>query len=225
MMQKNLLIVGAGEFADIAFEYFTFDSDYTVVGFAVEQEYLEETSKFDLPVVALETVDSVFPKDSVEVHVAVTSTNLNQVRERLIGMMRGKGYRFANYVSSHAFVWRTATLGENVFIFENNVIQHGVTIGDGVVLWSGNHIGHQSRIEDFCFLSSHVVISGYCTIGRRSFLGVNCTLADHVSIASDSFIGLASVLNKSVQEPGQIMTGNPAVASKVTAYRYFKVKP
>jgi FlaA1/EpsC-like NDP-sugar epimerase len=78
MMQKNLLIVGAGEFADIAFEYFTFDSDYTVVGFAVEQEYLEETSKFDLPVVALETVDSVFPKDSVEVHVAVTSTNLTR---------------------------------------------------------------------------------------------------------------------------------------------------
>lgn len=224
-MTKNLLIVGAGEFADIAFEYFTVDSDYTVVGFAVDQDYLEEASKFELPVVALESVESVFPKDSVEVHVAVTSTRLNQVRERLIAMMREKGYRFASYVSSRAFVWRTATLGENVFIFESNVVQHGVKIGDGVVLWSGNHIGHQSRIEDFCFLSSHVVISGYCTIGRRSFLGVNCTLADNVSIAADSFIGLGSVLNKSVDEPGQIMMGNPAVASKVSAYRYFKVKP
>lgn len=36
-MAKNLLIVGAGEFADIAYEYFTVDSDYTVVGFAVER--------------------------------------------------------------------------------------------------------------------------------------------------------------------------------------------
>lgn len=224
-MTKSLLIIGAGEFADIAYEYFTVDSDYTVAGFAVEAAYLGETTKFDLPVVALETVESVFPPDSVEVHVAVTSTALNQVRERLFGILRAKGYRFANYVSSRAFVWRTAQLGENVFIFENNVVQHGVVIGDGVVLWSGNHIGHQSRIGDFCFVSSHVVISGYCSIGRRSFLGVNATFADHVSIAADSFVGLASVLNKSVDDPGQILTGNPAVASKVSAYRYFKVKP
>lgn len=224
-MKKNLLIVGAGEFADIAYEYFTVDSDYNVVGFAVETDYLTDDIKFDLPVVDLAEIETRFPPDTVEVHVAVTSTQLNQVRERLVGLMRAKGYRLASYVSSHAFVWRTVTLGENVFIFENNVIQHGVKIGDGVVLWSGNHIGHQSRIEDFCFVSSHAVISGYCTIGRRSFLGVNCTFADHVSIAADSFIGLGSVLNKSVEEPGQIITGNPAVASKVTAYRYFKVKP
>lgn len=224
-MKKNLLIIGAGEFADIAHEYFTVDSDYAVVGFAVEKDYLTETAKFGLPVVALETVETAFSQDSVEVHVAVTSTGLNQVRERLVGLIRAKGYRFANYVSSRAFVWRTAVLGENVFIFENNVVQHGVQIGDGVVLWSGNHIGHQSRIGDYCFVSSHVVISGYCTIGRRSFLGVNATFADHVSIAPDTFVGLASVLNKSVEEPGQILTGNPAVASKVSAYRYFKVKP
>lgn len=224
-MTKNLLIVGAGEFADIAYEYFAVDSDYTVVGFAVEAAYLADTTKFGLPVVALETVETVFSPDSVAVHVAITSTSLNQVRERIFGIVRAKGYRFANYISSRAFVWRTAQLGENVFIFENNVIQHGVLIGDGVVLWSGNHIGHQSRIGDFCFVSSHVVISGYCAIGRRSFLGVNATFADHVSIPADTFVGLASVLNKSIEEPGQILTGNPAVASKVSAYRYFKVKP
>jgi carbonic anhydrase/acetyltransferase-like protein (isoleucine patch superfamily) len=53
-----------------------------------------------------------------------------------------------------------------------------------------------------------VVISGYCAIGRRSFLGVNATFADHVSIPADTFVGLASVLNKSVEDPGQILTGN-----------------
>jgi sugar O-acyltransferase (sialic acid O-acetyltransferase NeuD family) len=224
-MAKSLLIIGAGEYADIAYEYFTVDSDYTVVGFAVEAAYMGQASKFGLPVVALEAVEDHFSVESVEVHVAVTSTALNQVRERLVGILRAKGYNFANYISSRAFVWRTAKLGENVFIFENNVVQHGVQVGDGVVLWSGNHIGHQSRIGDFCFVSSHAVVSGYCTIGRRSFLGVNATLADHVSIPADTFVGLASVLNKSFEEPGLILTGNPALASKVSAYRYFKVKP
>lgn len=224
-MSGKLLIIGAGEFADIAYEYFTVDSDYEVVGFAVEAEYLTETEKFGLPVVALEEAESQFPPAQVSAHVAVTSTQLNRVRARLIELARAKGYTLANFVSPHAFVWRTASLGDNVFIFENNVIQHGVTIGDGCVIWSGNHIGHQTRIGDYCFLSSHVVISGYCSIGRSCFLGVNASFADNVALADDSFVGMAAVVNKSVKEPGQILNGNPAAPSRVTAYRYFKITP
>ena len=36
---RKLVIVGAGEFAEITYEYFTFDSEYEVVAFAVEKEY------------------------------------------------------------------------------------------------------------------------------------------------------------------------------------------
>lgn len=221
---KKLLLIGAGEFADIAYEYFTHDSGYEVVGFAVEAAFLTETEKFGLPVVALEDAENQFAPHEVEAHVAVTSTKLNRVRERLVGMVRDKGYRLANYISSRAFVWRTASLGENVFVFENNVVQHGVTLGNGVVLWSGNHIGHQSTIGDFCFLSSHVVVSGYCTIGRRSFIGVNASLADNITLGEDCFVALAAVVNKNFPDPGLILSGHHAEPSRVSAYRYFKIK-
>lgn len=69
--------------------------------------------------------------EDVEVHVAITSTNLNQVHERLFENLKRKGYKFANYVSSQAFVWQTIEVGENAFIFENNVVQHGVKVGVG----------------------------------------------------------------------------------------------
>ena len=36
---KKLVIVGAGEFGEIAYEYFTEDSPYKVVAFAVERQY------------------------------------------------------------------------------------------------------------------------------------------------------------------------------------------
>ncbi len=35
MPQKNLVIVGDSAFAEVAYEYFTHDSPYTVVAFAV----------------------------------------------------------------------------------------------------------------------------------------------------------------------------------------------
>ncbi|MEX0285124.1 MAG: acetyltransferase [Paracoccaceae bacterium] len=223
-MSNPLLIIGAGEFADIAYEYFTVDSDYDVVGFAVEAEYLDETEKFGLPVVALEEAQEHFAPDTVAAHVAITSTKLNRVRARLIGITRDKGYTLANFISPRAMVWRTATLGDNVFIFENNVVQHGVQIGDGVVLWSGNHIGHQSRIGDYCFLSSHVVVSGYCKIGASCFVGVNASFADNVTLAADCFVGMAAVVNKSFKEPGQLLNGHPAEPSRVSAYRYFRIE-
>jgi len=221
---KKLLLIGAGEFADIAYEYFTVDSEFEVVGFAVEREFLTESEKFGLPMVALEEAEEHFAPGSVWAHVAVTSTKLNRVRERLVGCARDKGYPMASYISSHAFVWRTAKLGANVFIFENNVVQHGVDLGDGVVLWSGNHIGHQSKIGDFCFVSSHAVVSGYCTIGRRCFVGVNASFADNITIGEDCFVALAAVVNKSFPDPGQILSGHHAEPSRVSTYRYFKLK-
>ncbi|QCI98787.1 acetyltransferase [Agrobacterium larrymoorei] len=223
-MTKKLLIVGAGEFADIAYEYFTNDSSYDVVGFAVEETYRTGHQHHGLPLVDVERCEQEFPPDDVSVHIAITSTELNRVRERLYLLMKSKGYVFANYISSHAFVWRTAIVGENVFIFENNVVQHGVEIGDGVVMWSGNHIGHQSKIGAFSFLSSHCVISGYCKIGRRSFIGVNATFADHIVTGDDCFVALAAVVNKSFPDPGILLTGHPAAPSKVSSYRYFKLK-
>jgi ssRNA-specific RNase YbeY (16S rRNA maturation enzyme) len=37
---RRLVIVGDSEFAEIAYEYFTYDSPYEVVAFSVEKEYL-----------------------------------------------------------------------------------------------------------------------------------------------------------------------------------------
>ncbi|MFX0540463.1 acetyltransferase [Roseovarius sp. S4756] len=224
-MSQDLLLIGAGEFADIAYEYFTVDSPYTVVGFAVEKEHLGDTEKFGLPVVALDDAADRFDPATTAAHVAITSTQLNRVRARLMDTAQDAGYELINFISPRAMVWRTAKLGRNVFIFENNVVQHGVEIGDGCVLWSGNHVGHQTQIANHCFLSSHVVISGYCKIGARSFLGVNATFADSVTIGADCLVGMAAVINKSFEEDGLILNGHPAEPSRVSSYRYYKLKP
>ena len=223
MKTGKLVIVGDGEFAEIAYEYFTQDSSYEVVGFAVEHAYLNRTQLFELPIVAFEDIESVFPPGKHDVFVAITYTQLNRVRARLFQSARNKGYTLARYVSSHAFVWRNVTLGENVFIFENNVIQYHVSIGDNVILWSGNHIGHRSVIEPHCYLASHVVVSGYCRIGEYSFLGVNATLADRVTIGRDGLIGAGAVILRDT-EPAMIYRAASAVPAKVTSLRCYGVK-
>ena len=192
---KRVILFGTGDLALIAHEYFTNDSDYEVVAFTVDREYLEYTQLGGLPVVPFDDVHIHFPPDSHEMHVCIVYGNLNRLRAATCGYAKGKGYKLASYVSSRAFVSPSANIGEHCFIFENNVIQSFVTIGDNCILWSGNHIGHHSHIENNVFVSSHVVISGHCHIGRNSFLGVNSTLANNTVIGKESWVSHGALIS------------------------------
>ena len=221
--RPNLVIIGAGEFAEIAFEYFTHDSPYNVVAFAAEREHLRARELCGLPVLPFDELEQRFPAANHSAFVAITYTKLNRVRARLFAAARAKGYAPASYVSSRAFVWHNASIGENVFVFENNVVQHRVSIGDDVILWSGNHIGHQSRIEDHCYLSSQVVVSGYCCVGAHSFLGVNATLADHVRVGASNLIGAGAIILKDTPDHAIYQAG-ATEPSPVSSLRFFRIK-
>lgn len=208
-VRPKLVIVGDGETAQLAHQYFTHDSNYRVVAFSVEKKFRKRRKLSGLPVVAFETLQDQFDPSTHAAFVAVSYTHLNRVRARLFAEARRKGFSLASYVSSKAFVWRTAAVGENCFIFEGNVVQHGVRVEDDVILWSGNHIGHQSHIGPHAYISSHCVVSGFCDVGARSFLGVNCTLSDRVKVGADCIIGAGAVVLKDT-EPGKVYVGNPA---------------
>lgn len=222
-MEKKVVIIGDGETAQLACEYFTHDSNTAVVGFAVEERYRKRDRLYELPVVSLETLEQRFPHDEYAAFVAVSYIQLNRVRTRLYNFLKDKGYSLKSYVSSRAFVWRTAHIGENCFILENNVIQHGVKIEDNVFLWSGNHIGHQTVIRRNTYIASHAVVSGFCDIGESCFVGVNATFNDKISVARDGVIGSGAVVVRDT-EPGKVYVGNPAKPLSRSSYTVLGVK-
>ncbi|MFA0216713.1 acetyltransferase [Vibrio cyclitrophicus] len=212
MKNKKIVIIGAGEFAAIAFEYFTYDSEYEVCGFSVDSEYINNDKYLGLPLVDRERLSDLYPPEEYDAFVAIPASDLNCLREKLYLETKALGYVMATYISSKAFFWRNAKVGDNCFIFENNTIQPFVTIGNNVILWSGNHVGHQSEICDNVFVSSHVVISGYCKIGKNCFLGVNSTLNDGTEIADFCILGSGSLVTRKLKEREKIYVGNPAKA-------------
>ena len=219
---RKLILIGDSAFAEVAFEYFTHDSPYEVVAFAVDREYRTRPEMFARPVVAIDELTSRYSPADHWFFAAIVYTQLNRLRTRLYRTAKRMGYQPASYISPQAFVWRNAKLGEHCFVFENNVIQPFVSIGDNVVLWSGNHIGHHSRIGDHCFVSSHVVVSGFCDIGPSCFLGVNATLGNNVTIGADCLLGAGAVVTKNVAAD-TIVKGAKTEASPVSARGYSKV--
>ena len=222
-MKKKLIILGNGETAELAYLYFTNDSEYEVAAFAVEKDYITESRLRGLDVAELEDIENNYPPKEYEAFVAVSSTKLNTLRTRLYSKMKAKGYKFASYISSKAYIGYEVEIGENCFIMENNVIQTFSKIGNNVVLWSGNHIGHSSVVHDNCFISSHVVISGFCEIGENTFVGVNTSVANNIKIGDYCLIGLGCVIAKDVPD-NTIMKMPYAQKQVISAKQFYGIK-
>lgn len=222
-MSKKLVIVGTGETAALAYEYFTHDSSYEVVAFAVEKAFLTEDSFCGLPVVAFEDVEKSYPPAEYEAFVAMAGGHLNRQRTRFYRETKAKGYKLASYVSSRAFVWHNVEIGDNCFIMEDNTLQPFTKVGDNVVMWSGNHLGHHSVVKDNCFITSHVVVCGFCEIGENTYIGVNSSIANNIKIAADNFIAMGTVIGKNTEE-NAIYKGNPAVKVPIAAKKFSQVK-
>ncbi|MBA7653695.1 UDP-3-O-(3-hydroxymyristoyl)glucosamine N-acyltransferase [subsurface metagenome] len=197
---EKVVIFGTGEIASVAHFYLTHDSSYEVVAFTVDKEFIKEHQFLELPIVPFEEIEKTYPPDKFRMFVPISYRNVNKLRAEKYYQAKEKGYQLISYISSKATTWPGLVVGDNCFIFENNVIQPFVRIGNNVILWSGNHIGHHTVIKDHCFIASHVVISGSVTIEPYCFLGVNATIRDGIIIARECVIGAGSLILKDTAE-------------------------
>jgi sugar O-acyltransferase (sialic acid O-acetyltransferase NeuD family) len=200
---SKVVIFGIGRLAELAHFYFTHDSPHEVVGFTVDEAYMEGPEFLGLPVTSFEQIETVHPPAETAMFIPISFKKMNHVRADRCGAAKEKGYQLISYVSSMATTFPDFTCGENCFILEDNTIQPFVKIGDDVVMWSGNHIGHHSTIGDHVMITSHVVISGGCTIEPHCFFGVNSTIRDETIVGRETLVG-AGVTILSDTEPHSV---------------------
>lgn len=198
-MSKPLVIFGTAEMAELARFYFENDSEYRVVAFTVDDNFVTGDSFQGLPLVPFSEVIKRFAPTAFEMHIALSYARLNRLRQEKYEQAKQAGYRLVSYVCSKSVTWPDLTIGDNCLILENQTIQPGVRIGNNVMIWSGNHIGHGTQIGNHSYISSHVAISGHCKIGERNFLGVNSALGDFCEIGDDCFIAMGANITRNVR--------------------------
>jgi len=198
MRKNNLIIIGDRAFAQVAYEYFTHDSDSEVVAFSVERAYLKSEQLFDLPVIPFEEIETYYSPAQHQVFVAVVFSQFNRLRTRLYNEAKAKGYAAASYISSKAILRDSAQVGEHCFICEGTVIQPSAVLADNVVLWSDNYIGHHALIKRNCFTLPHVVISEFAEIGENCIIGPNATVLNSITVANDRLIEAGALVSESI---------------------------
>lgn len=182
---RSVVIYGLGKMAEFIYYSFRNDSDYEVVAFCADDQYLSDTRAdlFGCPILSFHEVLTLFPPGDCLLHIAI---GRNSAREIIFERAKTAGYSFANYICSKASVWPDLVVGENVFIDQASVIQPFVTIGNNCML-IGARIGHHSTIEDHVLLSG-TSLAGNVTIGRNSFLGLNSSIKEGVVVGSHNTV-------------------------------------
>lgn len=212
-MSKPLVIFGTAEIAELAKFYFTRDSKHKVAAFTVDDAYVKEDHFNGLPVVPFSEVVSRFPAQVFDMHVALSYTRLNRLRQERYEQAKIAGYKLVSYVCSKSATWSDLTIGDNCFVLENQTIQPTVRIGNNVMIWSGNHIGHGTVINDHAYISSHVVIAGHCKIGERAFFGVNAALRDFCSVGNDCFVSMGALVTRDLADGAVALASRGEVCS------------
>lgn len=188
-MLEKVVIVGTGETGCMLHDYLKFDSDYEVIAFASENEYIHSEMLMNLPVVPLENLQDIFNPKEVRIMVAVSYVEMNNTRSRLLKICRDMGFRFASYVSSRCSVWKDVQIGENVIVMEGATIQYGATIEDNVIMWPNASVGHHCKIHKDVWISAGCMIGGFAEVFERSFLGMNVAIKGGCQVKESSLVG------------------------------------
>ena len=93
-----MVIFGSAEIAELAKYYFEQDSKRQVVAFTVDDSYVEQDSFNSLPLVPFSEVMNKFPPEECDMHVALSYTRLNRLRQEKYEQAKAAGYQLASYM-------------------------------------------------------------------------------------------------------------------------------
>ena len=204
---KKVIIFGTGDLAKLIQKYLTRDSPHEIIAFTSHQEFITEKNIDGLPVIPFEKIEDKFPIDKFTMFIAIGYSELNKKREKIYNEAKNKGYELLSYVHPSTKLWDDFEMGENCFIFENNVIQPSVKLGNNVIIWSNNVISHHCEIKDHNFIISHTAIAGNVTIEPYCFVGMNATIRNSITIAKECVIGAGAVILEDTKE-GEVYVSN-----------------
>lgn len=213
---SKVIIIGRGKTSELVYEYLK--DDYDVVGFAESNPIFSTDPLTKLPVYRIEDLND----KSMLLFVAIGVNKLNTIRQKIYEELRDSGWHFLTYIHPRATVAKTATIGSNCIIMEENVIQDFVDIGDNNIIWSGNHIGHGTAIGDHNFISSHVVICGNSVIGNNNFFGVNSIVGDDITVGNFNWFSPLTGTIKNLGDYNLLRMPKTEI-SKTSTKDYFKL--
>jgi len=124
---------------------------------------------------------------SIALCVAIGFKRVNRARAEIYDQVKAAGYEMITYVSSKAIRVGKVTIGDNVRIHPQVVIESHASIGSGSEIFPGTYIGKEPRGAGN--LARNPTFERRISIGRECVIGPSATIYLDVEIGDNVLVG------------------------------------
>ena len=203
---EKLIIIGTSSTARHAYSFIQYHHLFEVIGFAVNKEYIRDSSFCGLPVYPLEQLDEELPKKDYSLFIAMLWNHLNADRRKVYEDCSSKGFQLANLISPLAIIRGT--------IKGDVVIQNDTVISSNTAIMQGCLVGANCVIGSHCFLGAHSIVAGGCIIGEQSFIGLHATVFDDTHVGRKCIIGACTAVKRNVPDFSRYSLSSDSIVIK-----------
>ena len=205
---KDIIIYGIGPLAKLMNYYFTNDSQYNVIGFTVDKEYIKSNEYNGKPVVIFDEVANHYHPNDYLMFVAIGYNNMLN-RALLYNKAKAKGYSLVNYISSNANISNDLIIGDNNVLMQGVTVEPFIKVGNNNIFWSNTLLGHDLKIGNHNYISACCLLGGNCTFGNKIFVCNSVSTINGLKIDDNSTLYPGAVIYKNVGIDTHWL-GNPA---------------
>ncbi len=215
-IKRSIVIFGIGPISKTIFYSCRKQKTFDICSFTADQQYIKEDTFCNLPVIAFEEIESLYPPEQFDMLVVnVGAVAGASSRKDMFLRAQQKGYHLVNYIDPKADVVDDVIMGQNNIIMANTHVGPSGKMGDNNFIRENIYLGHNFDIGSHNFLGPGSTFGGSCHIGDLNFVGMAVTFINNITIEDNNLIGAASLVLKNIGIGGKYI-GHPA--KKIAEY-------
>lgn len=218
MVDKALLIVGAGSQAGLAINTARAGEDFDILGLidVCDNPSIWGNEIDGVTILGdVERLKDFRERDNLYLFVAVGD---QESKQRMLELLAVHDHQFATLIHPRACIAPSVTFGVGCLVNAGVVVEPNARIGAHVVIRAGCIVSHDVCLEDCVSLSPGVTLAGRSQVKKSGVIYSGATLAPGVIVGEGAVVGAGSVALKNVP-PGATVLGVPARAIKGTRGR------
>jgi sugar O-acyltransferase (sialic acid O-acetyltransferase NeuD family) len=194
----NIIIIGAGRQAKIAYEIISFSRGIKTVAFVDNIAHVKGDCINSIPVLGDHLIIPELIKDGAR--GAIIAVGDNKIRATLSEKILSMGLELVNAIHPTAYISAGAILGNGISIATQVVINDGAKIGNGVIIGTRATIDHESEIGDFVDIGQGCSIAGKVKIKNGSTIGIGSIIGPYVNVGKNVIVGAGSVILEDIAD-------------------------
>lgn len=191
--KSEIILLGGGGHCKSCIDVIEQQDIYRIVGI-LDMAELEGSKILGYEVIGTDNDIPKYIKTIKNYLITVGQIKSPEKRVYLFNLLKSYNLQLPVIVSPHAYIAKSAQIGEGSIIMHHALVNAESTIGRNCIINSKALIEHDAVIEDHCHISTAAIINGGVKVGKESFIGSNAVTKQYISIPENSFIKANSLV-------------------------------